>query len=119
MRLKQATLVIVIISVCLGAIVGWTAHLVSTSDTIGADGHIARWQAVNEDPSFKMLGPEDRIETILTFIVEGADYRPAQELVHALLVEAYSEIYAEGFVDCKEECERAIDDIHLMYTLTN
>ena len=89
----------------------------SEADTLSAQEHIERWRVVSEDPSFKMLGAEDRIETILTCIVNGADYRPAQELVHGLLVDAYSDIYAKGFVDCQETCEEHIEQIHLVYSV--
>jgi hypothetical protein len=35
----------------------------------------------------------------------------------SMLNSAYSELYAEGFADCQEECEAAINQIHNAYTI--
>jgi len=100
-------------------IVGLTcgAAFLSASDTKPDAYHIDRWTTLNMDTVFRSMKPEDRIEIMVTYIAEGADPRPAWRLVTEMLTEAYADIYAAGFVDCQEECEKALDQAHAVYSM--
>lgn len=97
-----------IISLCV-----WLSDFDKNSNTEYIEG----WTILSKDVAFNGMGPEDRIEIIVTYVAEGADPRPAWPLVTEMLNNAYADLYAEGFVDCQEECEAAIDQIHNVYTL--
>jgi len=111
----KVVLTVTLVALIVGAVVG--AAFLSETDTRSNEYHIARWSAMQGDPEFRALGPEDRIEVILVEIRDGADPKPAWPVVSEMLTNAYADIYANGFVDCQDECEQTIDQIHMVQAL--
>lgn len=111
---KRVLITYIIASLMVGFGIGWK---MSDFDKLSNTEHIQGWTILSKDVAFNGMCGEDQIEIIITYVAEGADPRPAWPLVMSMLNTAYSDIYANGFVDCQEECEVAIDQIHNAYAL--
>lgn len=115
MENKHIAMCIIGMIACL--VFGWSVRGMSETDTHPDTYHIERWTLLNADTSFRSMPPEDRVEVIVTYVAEGADPRPAWQTVSVMLTDAFSDIYAEGFVDCQEKCESAIEQVHAVYAM--